>query len=410
MRTVTYKSVEEKANLLFAGKVRPTTDDAAALNRFINARYREMFEQFFWPEWTVIERRTFRQAYAGTTSYSPTAEVYYWPPQSYYQVLRNPLLTLTTLTRAGTTATATYAAGHSLTVADNPRITISGATPAGFNGTWTGTVASATTVTYTMPADPGANATGTLLMSIHPTDASDITTEAYWAESLGSYSADDWNATAAYAVGNQVYQPLDGYYYQCITAHSNQSPPNATYWGRLTPFVRDIDFVEGNQGASATDIGEVKKPWDANPREVMNARPQDFDITSDGIVVRGSANVVWLEFRHRPNEFTGDTWASGGPYAVGTQVYYTTTGEYYRCIASATTEAPTDTAKWEKLDFPYVLKDAVAQAAYADMLKMSGKTSKYAAELMEARRILHREFDKLERQQGQAGNLNVMTR
>jgi len=412
MRTVTYKSVEEKANILFTGKVRPNTDDAASLNRFINARYKEYFERFFWPEWTVVERRTFRQPYSGMTVYAATNEVYYWPPSAYYQALRAPLLTVNTLTRSTVTATATVSGGHQLTVGSQPRITISGVTPSGYNGTWTATVTSSTQFTYTMPADPGSSGSGTMLAGVHPADSSDETVESYWAASEASYTAEDWQSTTSYAVGTQVYQPLDGNYYQCITAHSNQSPPNATYWGRLTEFVRDIDFTSGagsNQGASATNIGEVKAVWPGNPRTQEHLLPIGFEITSDGIVVRGDESVVWVEFRLRPNEFTGATWAAGS-FAPGDQVYYSTTGEYYVCIATATTEAPTDTTKWTKLDFPYVLAAPVAQAAFADLLKMSGKTSKYIEGFKEAGRLLQREFDKIERQQGQTTQLKVMTR
>lgn len=421
MRTVTYKAVEEKANVLFAGKVRPTTDDAASLNRLINSRYREFFERFMWPELLRVERRTFRPQYVGTTAYAASTatvpvEVFYWPTQSYYQSLRANPITLTTLTRSTVTATATYAAGHQLAVGSRPRVTISGVTPTGYNGSWTVTVTSATQFTYTMPADPGGSGSGTMLAGIHPADASDQVVPQYWAVSLGEYSGDDWNSTTAYtasgAAGNTVYQPLDGEYYQCILANTNQSPPNATYWGVLNPFERDIDFEPGatsNQGTTATTIGEVKGVWDANPWISENPFPVRYDTTSDGLVVRGPDNVVWVEFRLRPNDFTGSTWASGS-FAVGDQVYYSTTGEYYVCIATATTQAPTDTTKWTKLDFPYVLKDCVAQAAYGDLLKVTGKTSKWGTELNEAFRLLQREFDKIERQQGQTNNLNVQMR
>jgi hypothetical protein len=417
VRTVTYKTVQDKANLLFAGKINATADDAASLNRFINSRYREFFERFYWPEWTVVERRTFRPQYDGTTAYAASTatapvEVYYWPTQSYYQSLRAQPLTITTLTRSGTTATATIGAGHNLTTGDDPRITVSGVSPSGYNGTWNATVTGATTFTYVMPADPGSSGSGTMLAGINPADAGNQTTQEYWAVGESRYAANDWAAAAAYVVGNQVYQPLDGRFYQCLAAHTNQQPPNATYWGVLTPFERNIDLDPGatsNQGASATRIGEVKGVWNDDPWVVEDAGPQSFDLTYDGLVVRGSEPVVWVEFRLRPNDFTGSVWASGS-FVIGDQVYYTTTGEYYVCIQPATTQAPTDTAYWTKLDFPYVLKDAVAQAAYADLLKVTGKTSKWNEELREAHRLLQREFDKIERLQGQTRSLNVQMR
>lgn len=418
MRTVTYKAVQDKANVLFAGKVSATTDDTASLNRFINSRYREFFERFFFPELMLIERRTFRPQYSGTATYAAgtttvPVEVYYWPTQSYYQSLRSSPLTLTSLTRVTTTATATYAGGHNLTTGSAPRITISGASPAGFNGTWNVSVTSSTTFTYTMPSDPGGNGSGTILAGINPADTASNPVLQYWAASLPFYSAADWAAGTAYVVGTLVYQPLDGYYYQAIAAHTNQSPPNATYWGLLTAFKRDIDFEPGansNQGTTATKLGEIKAVWDAHPWTVEDARGQAFEQTSDGLIVRGREPVVWLEFRIRPNDFTGGNWVSGTSYVVGDQVYYTTSGEYYVNIQATSSQLPTATAYWTKLDFPYVLKDAVAQAAFADLLKTTGKTSKWGEEFKEAMRLLQREFDKIERLQGQTRSLNVMTR
>jgi hypothetical protein len=79
-----------------------------------------------------------------------------------------PDKTITTLTRGGTgnlTATATLTA-HGY--ANGDRINIRGASPAQFNGDYFITVTNANTFTYTMAADPGANATGTLLANKGP--------------------------------------------------------------------------------------------------------------------------------------------------------------------------------------------------------------------------------------------------
>lgn len=70
------------------------------------------------------------------------------------------VLTLTSLTRVATTATATKNA-HGFT--SGQYVTISGATPAGFNGTFVIQNVTANTFDYVMAADPGANGTGTIL-------------------------------------------------------------------------------------------------------------------------------------------------------------------------------------------------------------------------------------------------------
>jgi uncharacterized phage protein gp47/JayE len=68
-----------------------------------------------------------------------------------------------TLTRSGTTVTATAASDHNL--ASNQEITISGATQTDYNGTYTITTTSATTFTYQISTTPVTPATGTILAS-----------------------------------------------------------------------------------------------------------------------------------------------------------------------------------------------------------------------------------------------------
>lgn len=64
--------------------------------------------------------------------------------------------TISSITRVGTTATLTTAAPHNLVT--NNIITVSGALPAQYNGTYVVTVTGATTLTYVMASDPGASA------------------------------------------------------------------------------------------------------------------------------------------------------------------------------------------------------------------------------------------------------------
>lgn len=63
---------------------------------------------------------------------------------------------ISSITRVGTTATLTTSADHGL--ATGMQVTVSGATPSQYNGTYTITVTGATTFTYTMASDPGGSA------------------------------------------------------------------------------------------------------------------------------------------------------------------------------------------------------------------------------------------------------------
>ena len=64
--------------------------------------------------------------------------------------------TISSITNVGTTATLTTAADHGLATGD--RITVSGATPSAYNGSFTVTVTTSTAFTYTMLSTPGGSA------------------------------------------------------------------------------------------------------------------------------------------------------------------------------------------------------------------------------------------------------------
>lgn len=65
---------------------------------------------------------------------------------------------ISSITRAGTTATATTAEPHGLLTGQS--VVISGATPSQYNGTFQITVTGSNTFTYTMASDPGVDASG----------------------------------------------------------------------------------------------------------------------------------------------------------------------------------------------------------------------------------------------------------
>jgi hypothetical protein len=241
---------------------------------------------------------------------------------------------------------------------------------------------------------------------------------AYWAESEGEYSADDWSAIRTYVAGDIVYQPENGKFYGCHTGHLNQTPPNVSYWGELTAFRREIEFEQVlADGSDATAIGEVKAIWNADPQVTESACAQSFRVQGSGIVVRGTVNVVWVEFRTRVPNYEGPVWEEDTAYVAGDVVYFdegeeSTVGDYYECVLATSSVPPgsDDGGYWRLLEFPYVLAEMVGQAAFAEMLKADGQNDKSGAEMGEAMRLYALEIDKAERQQGQIKQLNVKGR
>jgi hypothetical protein len=78
---------------------------------------------------------------------------------------------LTTLVWASSVVTATTAAPHGLAVADTIQLTIAGATPSAYNGTFLCTITGASTFTYPLVANPG---TETVPGTYTPEDVSEL--------------------------------------------------------------------------------------------------------------------------------------------------------------------------------------------------------------------------------------------
>ena len=81
------------------------------------------------------------------------------------QALLAPGKTISTLTWATNTVTVTTSSPHGWTNGDVIPVVISGAVPAGYNGTFTGTVTGTSTITYPLSPNPGsATTTGTITL------------------------------------------------------------------------------------------------------------------------------------------------------------------------------------------------------------------------------------------------------
>jgi hypothetical protein len=117
--------------------------------------------------------------------------------------------TISSITNSTTTATLTTAANHNLTT--GTFVTVSGATPAAYNGTFSITVTGDTTFTYTMLTDPAASASV-----------------------VGSYLVGVWGQIGAGATGNggnQVFFEND----QTVTSsYTIPSTRNAMTAGPVT--------------------------------------------------------------------------------------------------------------------------------------------------------------------------------
>lgn len=239
--------------------------------------------------------------------------------------------------------------------------------------------------------------------------------EFLWAECQSSYTGDLWTETqGTVTVGTiQRYGPTDEFYY-CHTEHTASATltPVATLgderWGRLWRFVRVIDFDGGNQ-EEATVMHRVKAVWDDNPRVNASAGRIEFDEIEDGVIVRGTESKVWVEFMRRPPSWLGEDWDEDTTYGEGDVVYSTEEGDWYRSLEDTNTDEVTEDS-WERVDFPWVLRECAAQGGYADMIRGTEPPAVVAEEERQAWKMAGEEFERAEKGQGRERQLNVLVR
>lgn len=239
-----------------------------------------------------------------------------------------------------------------------------------------------------------------------PADADGEVDYEWWYPCQAEYDGDDW-AEITYAPEDVVRNPADNEYYACHTAHTGSGAIDLTKFGILTPFVRSVDYEQ----AGETVIGDVRECWLEDPNVNPGARKVEKTLRADYFVIHGGQNYHWVEFRQRPHQFSGAAYSAEATYDAEDQMFYTD-GDFYKCLDDTTAgQSPaTHPEKWERMDFPWVLAEAVARGAYADTLVGDGQNEKRPLEEQAAWGIIFREIDRIERGQNQNRPLPVTRR
>ncbi len=178
-------------------------------------------------------------------------------------------------------------------------------------------------------------------------------------------------------------------------------------WPELCPTEErfpDSSGVIALDGTGQTEIGEVFGVYDANPLLSAGANEVSWVLTADGIQLTGSdlTSSVWVYYKKRMPAFEGEAYAGGTTYAEDDQVYYSTTGKFYRAILATTGNAPTSTDYWEELEIPYSLIEYVVRSSFADALTAEGFDEKANRQRGNAEGWLLQEIEKVSRQQKQS--------
>lgn len=128
---------------------------------------------------------------------------------------------------------------------------------------------------------------------------------AYWAEAhpeYGSSSDGNYSSSTTYAVGNIVfYLPSQTHYQLFASATAGTAPTNTSYWGALTPFIRQIDVA-----TASPEIGTILGLWQTNPYITRQQVQVPIERNGSGIVVRSEIPWVWVENRSLPPSWSSD--------------------------------------------------------------------------------------------------------
>ena len=216
---------------------------------------------------------------------------------------------------------------------------------------------------------------------------------AYWAESSGSYTANEYSATKAYTQGQQVfYSPTQRYYQLYVASSTGNLPTDTTKWGVLTEFRRYVAYAQTGK----TTFNQVFNCWDKDPGLSGAARRSATQYSSElGLHVLDNVPFVFLDYRKRPVQLTGDAWDQTTAYTVGRQVYYQTTstrGNFYDCAVTTTAgQSPATTpASWTVVDIPGPFSLYLVHGAAADYLK-ADEPARAGAEESRAKKALEDE-------------------
>ena len=229
-----------------------------------------------------------------------------------------------------------------------------------------------------------------------------------WGESSESPSGNDWVTSTAYVAGDKARYDVDDKHYWCFVPHTSSgsiTPQSSSYWAELVPFNRYIAYSQTGETAIGEALGVHKK----DPRNFTSNRDYSFTLSGTGVQVLDNVNKVWLKFRKRRPELTGNTYDTDSAYASGDQVY--SGGQFYDANTSvAVSESPDSTpASWDVVEIPYIFQNYLTRGVYADYLRATGNNELAAQADSDAEAVIAVEADKLLRQQGQVERINVST-
>lgn len=162
-----------------------------------------------------------------------------------------------------------------------------------------------------------------------------------------------------------------------------------------------VPFTEANKN----EIGEVFGVWSADPITSSNAKQLGFFLESHGISIPNGHTTVYVYYRKQKPELTGYFIDAATTYAADSQVYDSTTGDFYNAILSnAPTHDLSDATRWERIQIPLIFKQYLIRGVTADYYRHNQEYERSRELAPLAEYALDHELIKYKTQQNQKKN------
>jgi hypothetical protein len=234
----------------------------------------------------------------------------------------------------------------------------------------------------------------------------------HWAEAKQSYAPATWVTGTAYAVGDTVEYDPDGLYYACHTAHT-AGANLASNWGQIIEFDKYVAWKQSGEN----EIADVLDVWNANPRTANKADQQNYYQSENGVQVINGPNIVYIEYRQLVPSLLHSAWVVGTVYATDEVVRYPASGadfDLYKANSVHTASGangPADAGSlWTLIQIPRDFRSYLAHGAAADILLADEREQLGGVQNSLGEKALNELLGKLERQEKQTKQMNVVNR
>lgn len=199
---------------------------------------------------------------------------------------------------------------------------------------------------------------------------------------------------------------------------------------RLSPFTASVDANNVAYFTPAEEADEILGVFSRNPQETTKAIQIAYQIYDTGsarkVIVSPQQATGYYLYRKDCPSLEGELYSPTVVYYQGVQVYFDSgsgtgsytpvlgkphAGNFYVCTVASTTAGQNPNshpASWTKIEIPYAFGAFMSWASATNWFVSEGQMQEASVVEAKAKEVLEQEYDKVLRQQGQFGKINMI--